>query len=1252
MDPLQHLVAPRRPLPSPRTKARDGVSKNVFTLPVIHQFEPVLASSPKSYMVANASKKRKESAESVSTGIGAPPVISTQPQRPKSREGVGSSRGLRPQPPTGVSSRTDVDIYRYSQGTEQRMSIKPLFEQRRDSGTRPASTKRKTNRGDNAPTESNSMADELDDGRFVVSQSENEDNRGLLDEESEVVHDNSNQEDRKPSSPSPADCIGASIRDEQDLREKEDEGQEIEVGCLREDKTGNEGPSLVRKLNISSCYEPFLQTEGPKLIWLREIVVAASTTTTNPSIDHQPVIRALKSDILVYKTLGKDLRTLGGTNVLVTVLLSSRGDAHITCQVEGDSDERIVAINSFDLDNSKVLRQDLPVFTPKWADWIITRVRCDSRLNFYLDLTDAEGGEKRVIFSENIQVNGAEISVEMFALMTASSLLIYARETTSSSSSAEILLRAEDLRRLAVSLGKWSSEDDTGQDVSTLFDDHDFLSQIATKTNVIQLGMSWAEYAGDIEDSLVSRVCSTPSTDVCIDVPAITNALISVQLVDSPNYIQDAFKDNNLIGTVALLALAYVENSMLSTLRRFQQQEAVRLNVAAYMQQAATIDSEDAFSERVERNLEAARMSKLREIAIVSILDDMLLDFIAYDCRVELHAAKYSGGFDDHYASKVQAAYRMSTQKRSYEHKRNVRMRAAQTLQALQRGIIARRRYSEMKIEREKYLFYGFRSSLYQATENMKDPRLRARELSTEAERRRHAFLMQVIQGYVTETISDEEFRVSAQLVRDIYNEYGVVVGCSTSFGEVVVSYLDQAPDQALYARVGDSAHDFDSTQKLFSNSQVSAALLLGLRDQYDDTFGLSSSARRESTGVVHRTRQQALGVDVFAPPRWMLKTCLSFQQSNLDRLAGLRLTRKAAGRKSAHLVARDYRCMLSSSFDSFDKCRATWEADIRTRQSQQQTLDTFSVEELAQHCLDLVISCVKDWGIDPDPLFEALNLCGRHCHGKTAIRVVEEKFYAYATRMNELHGKKSVLTLREEISQELEDFEKLLALRCLNMAVDDAVTVPTSELLHIMLKGNLDEEYIRHGLSTVLPIACVGEKYELARKMLYAYANVSYGDAFNLICWSCLDVAENVTVEAARFLDKITRPATDNDNTEGAAKKTNHESIAARALYLLTGSQAVRFLQFLAKVAHFNKSIQKRVLAHLAPYADKYEMHRLTSAICSLEDFSIVTQLFDKYFSIDAVRSCTAIWTQYATLFGDSKSSNAMNDIKEQVEL
>ncbi|KUF98219.1 hypothetical protein AM588_10007521 [Phytophthora nicotianae] len=1173
MDPLQHLVAPRRPLPSPRSKARNGVSKNVFALPVIHQFEPVLASSPRSYVVANASKKQKENAESAPTGIEPPPVIPIQPQRPKSRETVESGRALRPQPPTGLASRTDVDIYRYSQATEQRMAIKPLFEQRRGSETRPASTKRKTKKAESI--EGTSV--ELDDGRFTVSQSENEDKRVQLDGESESMHGKTNQEDRRTRSSAFEDSIGASIVDGEDLTKREVEDRETDVECLRTETAENSGDSLVKKLDISSCYEPFLQTKGPKLTWLREMV-EASTAAKMLTIDQQPVIRAPKSDVLVYKTLSKDLRTFGGRNVLITVLLSSRGDAHITCHVEGEFDGKVVAINNSDLDTSKLLRRDLPVLTPKWADWIITRVCCDSRLNFYLDLTDAEGNEKRVIFSENIQINGTDIAVEMVALMTASSLLIYARETTSSTCSAEVLLRADDLRRLAISFDKWTSEG-ADQDVSTLFDDHDFLSQIAAKTNVIRLGLSCAEFVSDVEDSLRCR--PVPSTDICIDTPASVNAMISVELRDSPNYIQDAFKDNNLVGTVALLVQAYVENGILSTLRHFQQREAIRLNVEAFMQQAATIDSEVAFNERVERNLEAARMSKLR---------------------------------------------------------------------ALQRGIIARRRYSEMKVEREKYLFYGFRSSLYHATANMKDPRLRARELSTEAERRRHDFLMQVIQGYVTETVSDQEFRVSAQLVREIYNEYGVVVGCSTNFGDVVVSYLDKAPDQTLYARVGDSVHASDSSQKLFSNSQVSAALLLGLRDQYDDTFGLSSSARRVSSGGNQGPSQRALEVNSSAPPRWMLKTCSSFQQANLDRLAGLRLTRKAAGKKSTHLVARDYRCILSTSFDSFDKCRATWEADIRTRQEQQKVLDTFSVEDLAQHCLDLLISCVKDWGIDPDPLFEALNLCGRHCHGKAAIRVVEEKFNAYAARMNEVHGKKSVLTLREEVSQELEDFEKLLALRCLNMAVDDAITVPASELLHIMLKGNLDEEYIRHGLSTVLPIASISEKHELARKTLYAYANASYGEAFNLICWSCLDVAENVTVEAARFLDKITRPATDKDDTDNAMKTIHHssESLAARALYLLAGSQAVRFLQFLAKVAHFNKVIQKRVLVLLAPDADKYEMHRLASALCSLEDFSIVSQIFDERFSSQAVRSCTSLWTQYATLFGDSKCCNAMNDIKE----
>lgn len=114
------------------------------------------------------------------------------------------------------------------------------------------------------------------------------------------------------------------------------------------------------------------------------------------------------------------------------------------------------------------------------------------------------------------------------------------------------------------------------------------------------------------------------------------------------------------------------------------------------------------------------------------------------------------------------------------------------------------------------------------------------------------------------------------------------------------------------------------------------------------------------STGRMQRLRRRTLDADDATPPRWMLKTSLPFQQSNLDRVAGQRLTRKAAGKKSAHLVARDYRNTLASSFDSFDSCRATWVVDVQTRQEQQRTLDSFTVDELAQHCLDLLIFCVK----------------------------------------------------------------------------------------------------------------------------------------------------------------------------------------------------------------------------------------------------------------------------------------------------
>lgn len=336
----------------------------------------------------------------------------------------------------------------------------------------------------------------------------------------------------------------------------------------------------------------------------------------------------------------------------------------------------------------------------------------------------------------------------------------------------------------------------------------------------------------------------------------------------------------------------------------------------------------------------------------------MATDFIAYECRVELYEAKYSGGYDDYYASKVQATYRMSAQRKTYSQKKHVRMRAARLLQALQRGIVARKRYVEMRIEREKYLFYGFRSSLDHATASMEDPRKRTQDMADETERKRQHFLMQVLDGYVTE--HGIPFHVPAALVESLFNEFGVVVGCPRTFGDTVASILRMVPDgQAISPRP--KRESIRDAPRLYSSGQVNAALLLGLRSQYDDTFGLSSTTRKIVAGgsPVLSTREPQ-SADASPPPRWLLKVSPPFQRSNRNRLAALRLSRKSAGRKASHLVARDFRNVLSDSLSTFESCRASWESSIRRRKEESQIYDLCSKEEVVQRVLDQLIASIK----------------------------------------------------------------------------------------------------------------------------------------------------------------------------------------------------------------------------------------------------------------------------------------------------
>lgn len=344
----------------------------------------------------------------------------------------------------------------------------------------------------------------------------------------------------------------------------------------------------------------------------------------------------------------------------------------------------------------------------------------------------------------------------------------------------------------------------------------------------------------------------------------------------------------------------------------------------------------------------------------MSIIDDMVASLISYECRIVMRDAIYSGGYDDFYASKLQSTFRMSVQRKSYEQQKYVRMRAARLVQALQRGIISRKRYSEMRIEREKYLFYGFRSSLHHSTGGMENPRTRALELAADTTRKRHNYLMQVLRGYISEHGIPIPFRIPIDLIKQLFNEYGVVVGCSTTFGDGVALYLDESGSD----RGG-----------LCTSTQINAALQASLRSQYDDTFGLSSTARRLNTAIT--SPKSSLTNDPSTddtPPRWLLKISPQFQRSNRDRLATLRLSRQVAGRKAAHLVARDYRNLLNGSFAHFEKCRAAWESALSELIEQQKALDSFTTSELVQYALDKLIASIKGTLVIPLWLVELTN--------------------------------------------------------------------------------------------------------------------------------------------------------------------------------------------------------------------------------------------------------------------------------------
>uniref|UniRef100_K3WKY3 Uncharacterized protein n=1 Tax=Globisporangium ultimum (strain ATCC 200006 / CBS 805.95 / DAOM BR144) TaxID=431595 RepID=K3WKY3_GLOUD len=131
-----------------------------------------------------------------SSPLSSPSVV---PHRPKDKENAQNSpRTIRPQPPPplGISARTDVDIYRYNQGTTQRMAIRPIFEQRKEEGAQIARNILAAREGEEVWKSASSISAVLDDdlGRDEQEQFAGSATNDLDDDEEQTSKDKERKE--------------------------------------------------------------------------------------------------------------------------------------------------------------------------------------------------------------------------------------------------------------------------------------------------------------------------------------------------------------------------------------------------------------------------------------------------------------------------------------------------------------------------------------------------------------------------------------------------------------------------------------------------------------------------------------------------------------------------------------------------------------------------------------------------------------------------------------------------------------------------------------------------------------------------------------------------------------------------------------------------------------------------------------------------------------------------------------------------
>ncbi|OQS02580.1 importin alpha-2 subunit, partial [Thraustotheca clavata] len=594
----------------------------------------------------------------------------------------------------------------------------------------------------------------------------------------------------------------------------------------------------------------------------------------------------------------------------------------------------------------------------------------------------------------------------------------------------------------------------------------------------------------------------------------------------------------------------------------------------------------------VHNLLQSFQNTEIERLAILSWIDDLLLHFILYECRVELHFAKVSGGYSDYLATRIQSAFRMSIERKKYIVHQRVRHSAAKLIQTLQRGVSARKRFIERKLERERYFYFGFRSifmtpSTARVTVLM-DPIQHWFEQAASREHRRVSYLLTILQ--------EECHDMDKLSVAQTLDQYGIVVGAPSNMGQLVCAQWS-----------GEVHH-------------LRSVIVGVLRSLAEDTFGRPSLKKVTSS-----------------TPRWLLKTLGPLHRSNLVDIARDKHQRQLIAAQAAPLVARQYRKMQETM--SFEETRSAWAIDMKSKYQDDTTVALYTLHELVTIGIAKLQEAVKTWGIDPDPIFDIFNTCLVHRHGQKALKCLETRFDEFAHGINHAAQKTEIHSLGDEIQEELSSFEKLLLLRCLNYGANQHVT-PASDILHLCLNStHTTPEHIRIALPTVLPVATYLEKIELSCRMLDGYIDESYGVGICFVLESCLDAAGTATLEAGQFLEIWSKPR-------------GNFSPLAKALEILTGAHMYRLLEFCIKVSPINEVLRESVRVHLIPYVHNVhpskgialESHRICLVLVMLRDLSIRRQVLSSHLDRYVLHNCLPFWTKYEEIFGIGPKTRAQS--------